>query len=246
MGLFNRQKPAFKMSHNPAQFLAELSSRKHWKAMNPDIFRGALAKAGPPVFGTQEAFMETARLAVFAAEDSGLLTGNLVGIADKHRNEPETAREMFSLTYYNFGSGMFKAGYAATELEQLEGLSLMADNGFMAAMLFNPFNLSAYAGMAFLYNCEYLHNFPVALASCDKYIAAEERLCNTPDSELSFLNLAAKQQVVNPTEIPDSELSFLSLATKQQVVNPTEPLGDTIRKLREELQEMIAKGQTRP
>jgi len=131
----------------------------------------------------------------------------------RHQSFEKTpARQLFSLTYYNSSSAMCKAGYAATEIEQLNNLIIGADMGFMAAILFDPFNLSAYAGMVFLCNCEYSYNFPVALDWCDRYIAAEERLRNTPDSELSFMSLAAKQELVNPTE--------------------TDPMGDPIRELR--------------
>ena len=221
MGLFSRQQPAYKMSDNPAQFLAALSTRKHWKAMNPEIFRGALAKAGPPAFPTQAAFMEAAKLSVVVAEDWGLLTGNLVKIADESRNEPEQARVLFSMTYYNAGSDMSKAGYTATEIEQLHKLILGADMALMAAILFEPFCLSAYACMAFLYNCEYNQNFPVALDWCDRYIAAEELLRNTPDSELSFFGVGAKHELLNPT---------------------IDPSDNPIREMRGELQEKIARG----
>lgn len=191
--IFGLPKPSdvFGMPDNPSGFIAQLSRRKFWRSMEPQLLRDIAQHA--------DGEMELLRNFVFVSEQYGLVSNNFVNLAQNPESSFGSPLSAFALTLYRLGSTLYKQSLSISDLEQRGFALLSADMAFTSAILCDPLQLGAYAGMAFLYG-EININEPVALDWCQKYREAEDALLATPNEKLTPVQQSAKQMIQDPTE----------------------------------------------
>lgn len=100
---------------------------------------------------------------------------------------------------HHYFNSLYKQAASLTNPEKSRNVGIEATMALMSAILCDPFQLSAYAGMAFLFGTIAL-NKKVAVEWCEKYRHAEDRLLSTPDEHLAPIHRTLKRQIKEPSE----------------------------------------------
>jgi len=185
MGWFKKNVSAYEMSNNFDDLFGELIQRNYWKKIKPDIIKS--------IFNNASSDITAIKRFIFISERYNTVGNNFVEIVRSVSEEHVLI--LFGLALYWLGSGLVKvlssAKYAKTE-DDAKLLSMHAAMAFMSSVLCNPFQLSSYCCLAFLYSSV---DKDIALDWCAKYKEAEDKLLNTPDAELSDSELIAKKSL---------------------------------------------------
>ncbi len=189
MGWITKKVAAWEMSDDFDALFEELTQRKYWKEISPDVIKRIFNNAKGDV-GAIKGF-------VYISELHDTVRNNFVKLA-KDEMSAEKTLSLFALTLYRLGSTIFKAGFSEKDDKQLELCVTTADMAFISSILCDPFELCSYAGMAFLYS-SYFVNEEAALEWCAKYKETEDKLLNTPNDELNGYQLSEKK-LLDPKE----------------------------------------------
>jgi hypothetical protein len=165
----------------------ELTKRKYWKDIDPDIIKS--------IFNNAKGDVDAIKRFIVISELHNSVGNNFVELAKSVSRK--YVLSMFALTLYRIGSEILKASITAIkdkDGEKLERCVIPADMAFTSSILCDPDFLSPYAGMALLYGYVWI-NKDAALEFCRKYKEVEGKLLNTPDEELSASELIAKKNL---------------------------------------------------
>ena len=225
--LFGRPDPkdVFRMPTNPEGFLGSLRRRKFWRQIDVPILESIVQNA--------HGEMELIRNFVFVSEQYRLVEKNFLAFAANPELIFGSPAVGFGLTLYRLGSDLCKQVYSVRDPEQIGFIHLSADMAFTSAVLCDPRQLEAYAGMAFLYGDIFL-NKKVALEWCSKYKDAEDDLRCTPDEQLAVFHRATKQGLLNPDE---DKQTWEEIAKYAPHLLEGQPLVDD-RTLRDEIEDL--------
>lgn len=191
--IFGRPNPrdVFRMPDNPSDFIAQLSHRKFWRDMDAQL----LYDIGQNTDGV----MELLRNFVFVSEHYGLVANSFVKLAQSPESLYGSPLSSFALTLRHLGSSLCSQIEFIRDPNQQKFTCISADMAFTSAILCDPLELNAYAGMAFLYGDIRL-NKAVSLEWCQKYKDSEDALLAMPDEKLTPYQKSAKKMIENPTE----------------------------------------------
>lgn len=202
MGWFSKKVHPLKMSKDIDELFVELTHRKHWKEIDPNIIKSIFNNAmSEEVKAIIDGNVGAIKAFIFISELHNTVANNFVKIA-KDEGSTENKVSLFSLTLYRLGSDIFKAGFSAKNDEEVDSCVFTADMAFSSSILCDPFELSSYAGIAFLYS-SYGMNKEAALEWCRKYKEAEDKLLNTPDETLNSYQLGGKK-MLDPKEASEN------------------------------------------
>ena len=196
--LFGKPDPrsVYSMPDNPRDFISALCRRKYWR----DIDRSLLLAIGENAAGD----MDLLQAFVFVSEVHGLVQKNFIPAARERHPVFASPLCSFSRALYLLGSRMCQnfSDTAASDQPLSDGLKaclMFAGMAFESSVLCDPVHLAAYAGNAMLQG-GIRGKKEAGLQWCRKYRDAEERLLNTPDTELSWEMRALKKAIQDPEE----------------------------------------------
>ncbi|MBW8042323.1 MAG: hypothetical protein FVQ85_20315 [Planctomycetes bacterium] len=195
MGLFSKKPDQNKIDYfklySYKELFHELITHKHWKNLNIDIIKQVFKKAQSDLFAQPNEGIEVLKHFIYVSEKYNLVEDQFLRLAST-THDLDILLGYFSFHLYRLGSDLAKRFFSSKTEEEIKGYGMQADMAFMSSILCDEYMLPSYAGMAFLHG-EIHINKDVALEFCAKYKAIEDKLLNTPDNDLSPLQLSKKE-----------------------------------------------------
>jgi hypothetical protein len=194
----NNQCKAFEIPNNPSDFVAQLSRRKFWCDIGTQLLRDIAQNTNRELVDlavTANGEMELLKNFVIISEGFQLVENSFVKIScDKPLESPLS---LFANALYLTGSNLCQK-YIGDPSKQNEHNLMFAEIAFISAILCDQFFLVAYYGLAHLFG-ELAVEKSLALKWCQKYKNAEAVLIATPDEQLTYLQRAGKEGVIDPS-----------------------------------------------
>lgn len=184
----------YKMSDNPQHLFREIIKRKYWDQINPDAIKILIERS--------EDYPPKIKNFIYISEHFNLVQDNFLKLSE-FTNNPNFLLSLFSLTLCRLGREFHQKAVSKASMgsdkefeKQWKEWAPFADMAYTSSILCDKFELLSYYGMAFLYS--FKTDGKVCLEFCRKYKAMEDKLLNTPNEKLNYLQRASKEILNDP------------------------------------------------
>ena len=200
----------FNVPDSPSDFVTQLSLRKFWCDIDKQLIYDIAHNANRELVDlavTANGEMELLKNFVTISEDFHLVEHSFVKISSD--NTLESPLSLFANALYQTGSHLCQQ-YIQEPSQQNQPSLMFAEIAFISAILCDHFHLVTYYGLALLF-CELAVDKSLALKWCQKYKDAETELLATDDKQLSYLQRAYKEGVIDPSKMQSVDPSVNSM-----------------------------------
>jgi len=199
MGLFSRKKIE-NITDIDELFIA-LTKRKHWNRIPNAILR--------QIFDNAQGDIEKVQRFRFVSELHHCVNKNFVPLSEDN-SDPRMVLALFSVTLERLAAQAAQSVSDLSDSSREQNMAIgTAEIAYMSSILCNPLTLPSYGGLAWFYML--LGSRDRAAEVCRDYVAAEQKLLSSDDSDLGYYDQAMKSNTSEIRKIVDQVKAELGI-----------------------------------